>query len=61
MPNDKRHATRHATVNGGPFEGLRTAAVDGTALAYREQGEGEPGCLRARRLQRSPLALRSAT
>jgi pimeloyl-ACP methyl ester carboxylesterase len=42
VPNDKRHTTRHATVNGGPFEGLRTAAVDGAMLAYREQGEGEP-------------------
>ena len=25
----------------GSFEGVRTAAVDGSALAYREQGEGE--------------------
>jgi non-heme chloroperoxidase len=26
----------------GSFEGIRTAAVNGAALAYREQGEGEP-------------------
>jgi pimeloyl-ACP methyl ester carboxylesterase len=34
--------TRHVIVNMNSFEGVRTAAIDGTALAYREQGEGEP-------------------
>jgi pimeloyl-ACP methyl ester carboxylesterase len=29
-------------VSAGSFDGVRTAAVNGTALAYREQGEGEP-------------------
>jgi pimeloyl-ACP methyl ester carboxylesterase len=29
-------------VNTGSFNGVRTAAVNGTALAYREKGEGEP-------------------
>jgi pimeloyl-ACP methyl ester carboxylesterase len=38
MPTD----TRHVIVNTSSFEGVRTAAIDGTALAYREQGEGEP-------------------
>jgi pimeloyl-ACP methyl ester carboxylesterase len=38
MPKDSMHATGEA----GSFAGVRTAAVDGTALAYREQGEGEP-------------------
>ncbi len=39
MPSHATHASGDAT---SPFEGLRTADVDGTALAYREQGEGEP-------------------
>lgn len=38
MPTD----TRHPAVNTGSFDGILTAAVDGTALAYREQGDGEP-------------------
>jgi pimeloyl-ACP methyl ester carboxylesterase len=29
-------------VSTSSFDGVRTAAVNGTALAYREQGEGEP-------------------
>jgi pimeloyl-ACP methyl ester carboxylesterase len=29
-------------VSTGSFDGVRTAAVNGTALAYREKGEGEP-------------------
>ena len=42
MPTDTRHAADHATVRGASFEGVRTATVDGTALAYHEQGEGTP-------------------
>jgi pimeloyl-ACP methyl ester carboxylesterase len=38
MPSD----TTHATAEAGSFAGVRTAAVDGAVLAYREQGEGEP-------------------
>jgi pimeloyl-ACP methyl ester carboxylesterase len=38
MPTD----TRHTAVKTGSFEGIRTAAVDGTVLAYREHGGGEP-------------------
>jgi pimeloyl-ACP methyl ester carboxylesterase len=38
MPEDTTHTTGYA----GPFEGARTAAVNGTVLAYREQGEGDP-------------------
>jgi pimeloyl-ACP methyl ester carboxylesterase len=34
--------TRAWGVTMNSFEGVRTAQVDGTALAYREQGEGEP-------------------
>jgi pimeloyl-ACP methyl ester carboxylesterase len=34
MPSDPKVATG--------FEGVRTAAVDGTTLAYREHGHGEP-------------------
>jgi pimeloyl-ACP methyl ester carboxylesterase len=29
-------------MSAGSFEGVRTAAVEGAALAYREQGQGEP-------------------
>jgi pimeloyl-ACP methyl ester carboxylesterase len=29
-------------VSAGSFTGVRTAAVDGATLAYREQGDGEP-------------------
>ena len=39
MPSDTTHASARRDE---PFEGLRTVDVDGTALAYREQGEGEP-------------------
>ena len=39
MPGETTHVMGAAT--GGSFEGIRTAAVDGVALAYREQGEGE--------------------
>jgi pimeloyl-ACP methyl ester carboxylesterase len=39
MPTDATHATGEATIR--PFVGARTAAVNGAALAYREQGEGE--------------------
>ena len=40
MPSDTTHATRDTTTTW--FEGVRTGAVDGAALAYREHGEGEP-------------------
>jgi pimeloyl-ACP methyl ester carboxylesterase len=40
MPSDTTHATEDAEINS--FEGVRTAVVDGAALAYREQGEGDP-------------------
>lgn len=40
MPGETTHVMGAAT--GGSFDGVRTAAVDGIALAYREQGEGEP-------------------
>jgi pimeloyl-ACP methyl ester carboxylesterase len=40
MPSDTTHAMGATTT--GSFEGVRTAAVDGVALAYREQGDGEP-------------------
>jgi pimeloyl-ACP methyl ester carboxylesterase len=39
MPGETTHVMQAAT--SGSFDGVRTAAVDGTALAYREQGEGE--------------------
>jgi pimeloyl-ACP methyl ester carboxylesterase len=39
MPGETTHLMGAAT--SGSFEGVRTAAVDGIALAYREQGEGE--------------------
>jgi pimeloyl-ACP methyl ester carboxylesterase len=39
MPGETTHVMGAAT--SGSFEGVRTAAVDGVALAYREQGEGE--------------------
>jgi pimeloyl-ACP methyl ester carboxylesterase len=39
MPGETTHVMGAAT--SGSFEGVRTAAVDGAALAYREQGEGE--------------------
>ena len=39
MPNDSMHATGEAREL---IRRVRTAAVDGAALAYREQGEGEP-------------------
>jgi pimeloyl-ACP methyl ester carboxylesterase len=41
MPSDTTHATGDAQMSSS-FEGVRTARVNGTALAYREQGEGEP-------------------
>ncbi|MEX2194552.1 MAG: alpha/beta hydrolase [Thermoleophilaceae bacterium] len=31
-----------SAASADPFEGVRTAAVEGTSLAYREQGQGEP-------------------
>jgi pimeloyl-ACP methyl ester carboxylesterase len=40
MPSDTTHATWETTMRS--FEGVRTADVNGAALAYREQGEGEP-------------------
>ena len=45
MPSDTTHATGVAQTssrNTDSFEGVRTASVNGAALAYREQGEGEP-------------------
>lgn len=39
MPGETTHVMGAAA--GGSFDGVRTAAVDGIALAYREQGEGE--------------------
>ncbi len=39
MPSDTTHPTGEATMNS--FEGIRTADVNGAALAYREQGDGE--------------------
>jgi pimeloyl-ACP methyl ester carboxylesterase len=39
MPGETTHAMGAAT--SGSFKGVRTAAVDGIALAYREQGEGD--------------------
>jgi pimeloyl-ACP methyl ester carboxylesterase len=39
MPGETTRVMSAAT--SGSFEGVRTAAVDGIALAYREQGEGE--------------------
>jgi pimeloyl-ACP methyl ester carboxylesterase len=39
MPGETTHVMGAAT--SGSFERVRTAAVDGIALAYREQGEGE--------------------
>ena len=48
------------------FEDLKTAKVNGTTLAYREQGEGEPvvfvhGSLSDLRLYRRALARRELT
>ena len=40
MPGDTTHAAEDATTSS--FEGVRTADVNGAALAYREQGEGKP-------------------
>ena len=39
MPGETTRVMSAAT--SGPFEGVRTAAVGGIALAYREQGEGD--------------------
>jgi len=39
MPSETTRVKRAGP--SGSFEGVRTAAVDGIALAYREQGEGE--------------------
>ena len=39
MPGETTRVMRAGP--SGSFEGVRTAAVDGIALAYREQGEGE--------------------
>jgi pimeloyl-ACP methyl ester carboxylesterase len=39
MSGETTHVMEAAT--SGSFEGVRTAAVDGISLAYREQGEGE--------------------
>jgi pimeloyl-ACP methyl ester carboxylesterase len=39
MPGETTHVMGAAT--SASFDGVRTAAVDGMALAYREQGEGE--------------------
>jgi pimeloyl-ACP methyl ester carboxylesterase len=40
MASETTHAIGNATTS--PFEGLRTVDVNAAALAYREQGEGEP-------------------
>jgi pimeloyl-ACP methyl ester carboxylesterase len=40
MASDAAHAQSDATLSS--FEDVRRAVVDGTALAYREEGEGEP-------------------
>jgi pimeloyl-ACP methyl ester carboxylesterase len=40
MASDTMRATGEKTASS--FEGLRTTTVNGAALAYREQGEGEP-------------------
>jgi len=40
MPSDTTRATLEATMSS--FDGVRTADVNGAAIAYREQGEGEP-------------------
>ena len=42
MSSGARHAGGRATVSAASFEGVRSVAVEGVALAYREQGEGEP-------------------
>ena len=42
MPTDTTHATRRATASMGSFGAVRTLAIGETALAYREQGAGEP-------------------
>jgi pimeloyl-ACP methyl ester carboxylesterase len=39
MPGETTHVM--GVAPSGSFEGVRTAAVDGIALAYREQGEGD--------------------
>ena len=39
MPSEAAHVMG---ATSGSFEGVRTAAVDGIALAYREHGGGEP-------------------
>jgi pimeloyl-ACP methyl ester carboxylesterase len=36
------YVRKGAVVSTGSFEGVRTAAVDGAMLAYRERGDGEP-------------------
>jgi pimeloyl-ACP methyl ester carboxylesterase len=45
MPSDTMHATGEGETTSRrtkSFEGVRTKPVNGTALAYREQGEGDP-------------------
>jgi pimeloyl-ACP methyl ester carboxylesterase len=43
MPSDPTRGDVAArAVSSGSFEGVRTAAVDGATLAYRERGDGEP-------------------
>jgi pimeloyl-ACP methyl ester carboxylesterase len=42
MPTDTPPAIPRATASTGSFGAVRTVAIGGTALAYREQGEGEP-------------------
>ena len=39
---ERRGGVEDRGVSAGSFGGVRTAAVDGAALAYREQGQGEP-------------------
>ena len=39
---ERRGGVEERGVSAGSFGGVRTAAVDGAALAYREQGQGEP-------------------
>jgi pimeloyl-ACP methyl ester carboxylesterase len=42
MPTDTTHASRGATASTGSFGAVRNLAIGETALAYREQGEGDP-------------------
>jgi pimeloyl-ACP methyl ester carboxylesterase len=42
MSGGARYAGGHAAVGAASFEGVRSVAVENVALAYREQGEGEP-------------------